>query len=307
MGAGKDFVPGVFDWHRGERPPCEEISDGVFRLTWEGLPDGVFYLPGFLTVDEQLRVAIASLEEYIEPPNRRNLDAHEKLSEGDLRDLWRARSPLLSKLRWSTLGCHYDWGARVYHKERTTFPEPLTNLVRDVLRPVGIDSTPEAAIVNFYHASRPSDRLGGHLDDVESANTRPLVSLSLGLPAVFLLGGKTRAVKPEGLMLRSGDVLVLTGDARLLYHGVPCVLRESLPEGPLPSAPFSSLSPPSARADGWGFPKSSDDVDVNDEDSVAGFLRRTRVNLSIREVANVTKGAEEKTPTPENRKRSREN
>jgi len=248
--AGKDSAPGVFDWHRGgNKPPHEEISNGVFRLTWDGLPDGVFYLPSFLTFDEQIRVARASLEEYIEPPNRRNLDAHEGVDQRDLQTLWRSQSPQLSKLRWSTL------------------------------------------------------------DDVESANTRPLVSLSLGLPAVFLLGGTTRSIKPEGLLLRSGDVLVLTGDARLLYHGVPCVLRDSKNiDVPSPNADDHISS---ARADGWGFPRLSPEDLSTDDDSIISFLRKTRVNLSIREVANAdgsnSKPQQETAILSECRKRSREN
>ena len=51
----------------------------------------------------------------------------------------------------------------------------------------------DAALVNFY-ASK--DTLGGHKDDAEADLDQPLVSLSLGCPAVFLLGGETKETAP---------------------------------------------------------------------------------------------------------------
>ncbi|CAE7817469.1 abh1, partial [Symbiodinium microadriaticum] len=82
-----------------------------------------------------------------------------------------------------------------------------------------------AAICNFYHAARrPSDRLGGHRDDVEPDTSSPLVTVSLGLPCIFLLGKGSRAARPVPLLLRAGSLLVLAGAARQAYHGVPTVL-----------------------------------------------------------------------------------
>jgi len=62
--------------------------------------------------------------------------------------------------------------------------------------------------------------------------SQPIVTASLGCPAVFLIGGQTRDVAPTALLLRSGDVVVMTGRARRCFHGVPRVLDgEGLPEG----------------------------------------------------------------------------
>lgn len=70
------------------------------------------------------------------------------------------------------------------------------------------------------------DTLNGHLDDAERRLSQPLVSLSLGCEAVFLLGGETKAVPPTALLLRSGDVLVLSGHARRCYHGLPRIFTD---------------------------------------------------------------------------------
>jgi hypothetical protein len=84
--------------------------------------------------------------------------------------------------------------------------------------------TPEAGIVNFYP---PGQTMGGHVDDGEEAVECPVVSLSLGPPCVFLLGGRTKEETPAAVLLRSGDVLVLGGAARLKFHGVPKVFVSS--------------------------------------------------------------------------------
>lgn len=72
----------------------------------------------------------------------------------------------------------------------------------------------------------------GHVDRSELSPTSPLVSISLGRPAIFLIGGETREVKPVALLLRSGDVIVMSGPrCRRAYHGVPRILDEEPTQG----------------------------------------------------------------------------
>ena len=52
-------------------------------------------------------------------------------------------------------------------------------------------------------------------------------SHSFGQSAVFLIGGESRAVRPQALLLQSGDVVVMSGPSRLAYHGVPKILGPS--------------------------------------------------------------------------------
>jgi len=76
---------------------------------------------------------------------------------------------------------------------------------------------PDACLVNRYE---PGARMSLHQDKDERDLTAPIVSVSLGLPAVFLFGGSRRADTPRRIRLAHGDVVVLGGDARLRYHGV---------------------------------------------------------------------------------------
>jgi alkylated DNA repair protein alkB family protein 1 len=61
------------------------------------------------------------------------------------------------------------------------------------------------------------------VDDAEHDLSKPIVSISLGCPAVFLLGGETRDTPPTAVLLRSGDAVVLAGESRRWYHGLPRV------------------------------------------------------------------------------------
>lgn len=76
---------------------------------------------------------------------------------------------------------------------------------------------PDACLINRYE---PGARLSLHQDRDEQDLEAPIVSVSLGLPAVFLFGGLRRADAPHRLPLTHGDVVVWGGPARLRYHGV---------------------------------------------------------------------------------------
>lgn len=76
---------------------------------------------------------------------------------------------------------------------------------------------PDACLINRYEAGT---RLSLHRDENELDLTAPIVSVSLGLPAIFLFGGQSRGDRPRRIGLESGDVVVWGGPDRLVYHGV---------------------------------------------------------------------------------------
>ena len=76
---------------------------------------------------------------------------------------------------------------------------------------------PDACLVNRY---MPGTQLSLHRDENECDLTAPIVSVSLGLPAVFLFGGLSRGDRSRRIPLQNGDVVVWGGPARLTYHGV---------------------------------------------------------------------------------------
>jgi alkylated DNA repair protein (DNA oxidative demethylase) len=76
---------------------------------------------------------------------------------------------------------------------------------------------PDACLINRYMAGA---KLGLHQDRDEKDAWAPIVSVSLGLPAVFLWGGKKRGDPVRRLRVESGDIAVWGGPARFVYHGV---------------------------------------------------------------------------------------
>ena len=76
---------------------------------------------------------------------------------------------------------------------------------------------PDACLINRYV---PGTRLTLHQDKNERDFLSPIVSVSLGIPAVFLFGGLTRTDKTSRIGLFHRDVVVWGGPARLRYHGI---------------------------------------------------------------------------------------
>jgi DNA oxidative demethylase len=76
---------------------------------------------------------------------------------------------------------------------------------------------PDSCLINRY---APGSRLSPHQDKNERDFASPIVSVSLGLPAVFQFGGPRRADRMSRYVLHHGDVAVWGGNSRLFHHGV---------------------------------------------------------------------------------------
>ena len=97
-------------------------------------------------------------------------------------------------------------------------PTVFRELARAAAQEVGFPRfIPDACLVNRYE---PGARLTLHQDRDEQDFRAPIVSVSLGVPAIFLFGGLKRKDRPQRVPLEHGDVVVWGGPARLRYHGV---------------------------------------------------------------------------------------
>ena len=94
-------------------------------------------------------------------------------------------------------------------------PQRILSLWRDV---ADYPALPQCCLINLYGHEKA--RMGLHVDADEQAMDAPVVSVSLGDPARFRLGGARRRDPGVSMRLQSGDVLVLGGAARRCYHGV---------------------------------------------------------------------------------------
>lgn len=79
------------------------------------------------------------------------------------------------------------------------------------------DFNPDACLINKYS---PQAKLSLHQDKDEKNLDAPIVSLSLGIPALFLFGGLERREKTNKFLLEHADVVVWGGVSRLAYHGI---------------------------------------------------------------------------------------
>jgi alkylated DNA repair protein (DNA oxidative demethylase) len=101
---------------------------------------------------------------------------------------------------------------------------PIPAPVLDVWREVADwPDEPDCCLINYYGEAA---KMGMHrdADEGEAGFAAPVVSISLGDPAVFSIGGLERGGTTQKVTLDSGDVMVMGGPARLAYHGVDKVL-----------------------------------------------------------------------------------
>jgi alkylated DNA repair protein (DNA oxidative demethylase) len=138
------------------------------------------------------------------------------------------------------LGKHWNGLTYKYEETRSDFdrlavppiPPRLAELARASAADAGFTMSPDLCIMNYYGADA---KMGVHQDKDERPETIaagiPIVSISLGDAARFVIGGLSRRDPTSPVMLRSGDVLVMGGPSRLRYHGVTRILPGTAPEG----------------------------------------------------------------------------
>ncbi|XP_055615778.1 nucleic acid dioxygenase ALKBH1 [Toxorhynchites rutilus septentrionalis] len=254
-----------------------------------------------------------SLCDYPKHPNHTNLleSVKEKYSYFDSNessegfDWWsigqtieepQEKRKFLKLLRWTTLGYHYDWTNKVYDEaQRNEFSPDLASLCRYFAEVLGFRQfRPEAAIVNYYPVG---STLAGHTDHSEKNLEAPLFSFSFGQPAIFLIGGPSKAERPDALLLRSGDVVVMTHASRLCYHAVPRVF-------PCTQSAQQRWSPGSDGTAGEEHPEGQSTTicctpisttvwnDCRETGSphhwsaFADYISNSRININIRQVLN---------------------
>lgn len=100
-------------------------------------------------------------------------------------------------------------------------PEALLQLWRNVAPDA---PEPEACLINYY---KDSAKMGLHQDRDEQMFDAPVVSVSLGDTATFRVGGLNRKDPTKSFRLQSGDVVVLGDEARLAFHGIDRILKDT--------------------------------------------------------------------------------
>jgi len=176
------------------------------------LPPGVSYLPGYLDLAAQralldeIALILAAAPLY-----------HPRMKTG---------VPLINRMsncgQW---GWHSDeMGYRYIAAHPETgrpwppLPASLLRLAEQVTISLGLPVfSPDACLINAYGAK---GKLNLHQDHDEKDFSHPILSVSLGADGQFLIGGNKRKDPVTKLILQAGDVLLLHGPGRMLFHGV---------------------------------------------------------------------------------------
>jgi alkylated DNA repair protein (DNA oxidative demethylase) len=115
-------------------------------------------------------------------------------------------------------GYRYDGADPVSGQPWPAMPKVFSELAERAAAEAGFEKfSPDACLINRYE---PGARMSLHQDRDEQDFGAPIVSVSLGIPAIFLFGGLKRAEKPRRFRLTHGDIVVWGGPARLFFHGV---------------------------------------------------------------------------------------
>lgn len=293
---------------RSDTDTSEWEDSGRATKVWELMEhSGAYYVQNMLNIEEQKEMIEICAKILPERPNKTNhfqrlnealpenlfkaakddLYLSNKNDTGELEWIKLNKQPkkgdgmesksarfILRKLRWATVGPAFDWTKRVYEedaaKDAPLVDERIRSACKRTLERVfgcnNYEFDGQVGLANFYAAG---DTLNGHVDDAETNLSKPIASLSLGLPAIFLLGKGSKDVEPiTALFIKSGDAIVLSGQSRTFYHGVPRVFDDD---------DEVSFRFPDELAETY-------DKEDSDEMFLLEFARRTRINVSLRDV-----------------------
>lgn len=125
---------------------------------------------------------------------------------------------------------NYTYGDRhpVTDQPWPAIPDSIIELVDRLKRKdhISHEFQPQAMLLNVY---KPDSKLGLHQDKDELNKEAPIVSLSFGESATFLLGGMKRQDPTREIRLESGDAFILANENRMRFHGVKCILPNTAP------------------------------------------------------------------------------
>lgn len=198
----KDQIPATFDLFADHEPGLDAV---------ERIGPASVLLRGFALSDAQrLWDALQSV-----------------LTQAPLRQMQTPGGQLMSaamsscgELGWVTDRCGYRYSATdpLTGLRWPAMPEPCLELARNAALASGFaDFTPDACLINRYI---PGARMSLHQDKDEQDHRAPVVSISLGIPAIFQFGGLSRSDPVQRIGLFHGDVVVWGNEDRLRFHGI---------------------------------------------------------------------------------------
>jgi alkylated DNA repair protein (DNA oxidative demethylase) len=175
------------------------------------LAEGAVWLRGFAqSISDALsQTVITLLEDY--PPQTMMTPMGYPMS---------VKTTSLGKLGWVSSACGYGY-ARKDPTTNLAWPEIPTSFLHLAISAAELagyqEFQPDCCLINVYTIGT---KMGLHQDKDERDFSQPIVSVSLGIPAVFLFGGAKRSDVKQKCLVQHGDVVVWGGKSRRFYHGI---------------------------------------------------------------------------------------
>lgn len=120
----------------------------------------------------------------------------------------------------------------------------------------------------------------GHRDDLEHTFDKPVISMSFGLPAVFILGGTCKNDHATAIIVRAGDVMMLHNETRLSYHGISRIVANETSSTEM--SMYECVSTQISRDD--IFICNIDEDKSLEYDDIKQLLNDYRFNINLRQV-----------------------
>ncbi len=181
------------------------------------LPRGVHFIPGYLDRQAQ-EVLVADVRAVVEAAPLFRPQMPRTGMEMSV------RMTNCGSLGWVSdkdRGYRYQQTHPVSGRPWPPMPQSLLNIWEEL---ASFSAPAEACLVNFYDSSA---KMGLHQDRDEEEMAAPVVSISLGDTCLFRVGGRRREERTVSFKLASGDAVILSGEARLAFHGVDRIYPDS--------------------------------------------------------------------------------
>lgn len=178
--------------------------------SWQKVASGAWLFRGFALAEEQKLLAeLASIVS--------QAPFHTMLTP---MGMMKVRTTSCGDFGWQSdrFGYRYNVVTSANKQPWPAIPFAFMHLAQTAAAEAGYERfAPDSCLINQYQIGAG---MGLHQDKNEQDFTQPIVSVSLGIPAVFQFGGLKRTDKTVRIPLNHGDVLVWGGESRLRYHGV---------------------------------------------------------------------------------------
>lgn len=112
-----------------------------------------------------------------------------------------------------------------YHPVTKNKWQPISDSILHIWQEItSLKTTPDCCLVNYYGLNA---KMGLHVDNDEKDFSYPVLSISLGAPALFRFGGLKRSDKTKSIKLNNADIIMISGKSRLIYHGISKIYQDS--------------------------------------------------------------------------------